>query len=80
MLVLVKFSVLNFNDISITVLLVQAQPVSHCMHVCTSLIRPPYLARNCGHIREVDLCEKEVTAFIAVGAKIFGHIGEGALC
>ena len=43
------------------------------------LIRPPYLPRNYGHIREVALQEGEVNAFIVVVAKISGHIREGSL-
>ncbi len=46
------------------------------------LIRPLYLPRNCGHIREVvfDATEGEVNALIVVRTQIYGHITEGGLC
>ncbi len=40
-----------------------------------SLIGPPYLPRNCGHIRE-----GEVNTFMVVAAKSWGLIREGGLC
>ncbi len=47
-----------------------------------SLIRPPYLSRNCGHIREVafDEGEKLVNTLIVVVEKVYGLIREGGLC
>ncbi len=43
----------------------------------SSLIRPPYLPRNCGHIREVALGEREKYKHLIVAAKICGLIKEG---
>ncbi len=39
-----------------------------------SLIRPPYLATNCGYIREVAFGEVKVDTFIVVAAKSYDHI------
>ncbi len=45
------------------------------------LIRPPYLPKNCGHIREVAFGKREkLIHFIAVAPKICGHIREGGFC
>ncbi len=46
-----------------------------------SLIRPPYLPRNCGHIREVAFGEEEKLMHFTVAApNISDHIREGGLC
>ncbi len=48
-----------------------------------SLIRPPYLPRNCGHIRKVAFGEREtwiLITLVVVAAKISGHIRECGLC
>ena len=46
-----------------------------------SLIRPPYLPRNCVHIREVAFGEREkLNTLTVVVAKIYGLIREGGLC
>ncbi len=57
------------------------QKYKKCKYSSPPLIRPLYLPRNCGHIKEVAFGEREnLNVFIVALATNFDQIREGGLC